>query len=76
MIPPFKLIDQSGAEYDIYYGGWAVSGSIEVIENLNPQVKKEGFLVFDVPPHNQYFLKVSGGYWSSEIALIRLSPKG
>ena len=54
---------------------WAVDGSIGVLESLNPSVKTQGFIVFDVPTNHKYKLKVSGGYWSGEDALIEISPK-
>ena len=58
-IPPFKLIDENGAEYETTSKAWAVEGSIGVLESLNPGVKKQGFIVFDVPTNHKYKLKVS-----------------
>lgn len=74
-VPPFKLIDENGAEYESSSHGWAVEGSIGVLDSLNPNVQKQGFVVFDVPKERKYKLKVSGGYWSGEDAFIRLSPR-
>lgn len=75
MVPPFKLIDENGAEYEASSNGWAVEGSIGVIESLNPSVSKQGSVVFDVPKDHTYRLKLSGGYWSTEDAYVQLTPK-
>ncbi len=74
-IPPFKLVDENGAEYEASSGCWAVEGSIGIIETLNPSVSKQGFVVFDVPKGRKYRMKLSGGYWSTEDAYVQLSPK-
>lgn len=75
MIPPFTLLDESGAEYQASSHGWAVEGSIGLIESLNPEVKKQGFVVFDVPKNKNYRLKLSGGFWSLKDAYVQLAPK-
>lgn len=75
MIPPFKLIDETGAEYEPSQSGWALEGSIGVLDSLNPAVTKQGFVVFDVPKDHNYRLKLSGGYWSKEDAYIQLTPQ-
>ena len=72
-IAPFTLIDEKGAEYETSNKAWAVEGSIGALTSLNPNVQKQGFIVFDVPTGHRYKLKVSGGYWSNVYALIRLS---
>jgi hypothetical protein len=74
-IPPFILIDENGAEHETTSKSYAVDGSIGMLDDLNPGVKKQGFIIFDVPPGHTYKLKVSGGYWSTEDALIELAPK-
>jgi len=74
MVPPFKLVDENGAEYEASSNGWAVEGSIGVLESLNPSVSKQGFVVFDVPRGRDYRLEISGGYWSSDEAFIKLDP--
>ncbi len=75
MIPVFTLIDDSGAEYQASSNGWAVQGSIGLIESLNPSVSKQGFIIFDVPQNRNYRLKLSGGYWSLADAFVQLAPK-
>lgn len=71
MVPPFKLVDERGAEYESTSKAWVRSDSFD-LETLNPSVTKQGIVIFDVPPDRQYRLKVSGGYWSGEYAYIRL----
>lgn len=73
-VPPFKLIDASKSEYGTSDKAWAVEGSIGLLQNLNPSVSKRAYVIFDVPQGRSYKLKVSGGYWSAEDALIELSP--
>ncbi len=73
-IPPFKLIDENGAEYDSSSKVWRVKDAIGLVEELNPSVEKRGIIVFDVPNNHRYKLKVSGGFWSKDYALIDLFP--
>lgn len=75
MVPPFTLIDDSGAEYEASSNGWAVEGSIGLFDSLNPSVSKQGVVIFDVPQSRNYRLKLSGGYWSLQDAFIQLTPK-
>ena len=72
-VPPFSLLDESSRQYQTSDHGWAVEGSIGVLDSLNPNVAKSGFIVFDVPPEHAYSLKISGGYWSGESAMIELA---
>jgi hypothetical protein len=74
-IPLFKLLDENDKEYETTSKAWAVDGSIGVLDSLNPGVSKQGSIVFDVPRDHIYKLKVSGGFWSTEDALIEISPK-
>ncbi len=73
-ITPFNLIDENGAEYETSSKAWSVDNSIGALDSLNPSVQKQGIIVFDVPVNHTYKLKVSGGYWSAEDALISLLP--
>jgi len=73
-VPPFKLIDENKAEYGTSDKAWAAEGSIGLLQNLNPSVAKRAYVIFDVPTGRTYKLKASGGYWSSDDALIELSP--
>ncbi len=74
VVPPFKLVDQIGSEYEASSKSWAVEGALGIIESLNPSVQKQGFVVFDVPRDRKYKLKLSGGYWSSEEEFVLLTP--
>jgi len=72
-IAPFKLVDENGAEYETSAKAWSVEGSIGVLDSLNPGVEKKGYIVFDVPRGKHYKLVISGGYWSSDKALVDLA---
>jgi hypothetical protein len=74
-IPPFKLIDSAGREYSTSSNGYILDGHIGALSSLNPDVQKDGFIVFDCPPGRDYKLQVRGGYWSSDSANIELNPK-
>ena len=74
-IPSFQLLDGNGAEYESSSKSWRVENSIGSLDSLNPDVQKRGVVVFDVPDYRDYRLKVSGGFWSSKYALIRLVPE-
>lgn len=76
MIPPFKLIDENGAEYETSSKSEIlVKEAIKIMDTLNPDVQKHGYIVFDIPQNHKYKLKISGGIWSGKSALIELSPK-
>jgi hypothetical protein len=77
-LPPAKLVDNLGREYSESNKGTFVSGSFDVLKELNPGVSSRGYLLFDAPP-GRYSLELSGGFESGEHALIDLSqpaPKG
>jgi hypothetical protein len=74
-IPPFKLVDETGGEHETTDKAYAFDGSIGVLESLNPGVQKEGVVIFDCLQTHRYSLKVSGGFWSAEDALITLTPQ-
>lgn len=74
-IPIFHLVDEGGAEYESSPHSWILENSIGALDSLNPSVRKQGVVVFDVPRGRQYRLKLSGGYWSREVAYVRLSPR-
>jgi hypothetical protein len=72
-VPEFKLIDENNAEYGTTDKAWGSEGSVGLFQDLNPGVAKRGFVVFDVPQNHKYKLKVSGGYWATDEALIDLA---
>jgi len=73
-VPPFKLIDENGAEYDTSQKAWAGEGSIGLLTSLNPGVAKRAYVIFDVPTNHKYKLNVSGGFLSAAKALVELNP--
>ena len=73
-IPLMKLVDENGAEYETSNKSWQVKNSIGLLESLNPGVDKDGVVIFDAPQNHLYHLKVSGGYKSSAMALIKIAP--
>jgi Domain of unknown function (DUF4352) len=73
-LPPFKLIDSLGREYDESSKGTFMPGVFDTLKQLNPGVSSRGYVIFDVP-HGQYSLRVSGGFESGEHALVDLSPQ-
>jgi hypothetical protein len=70
-LPPFKLVDSQGREYDESSKAIYEHGSIGMFKSLNPSVESRGYAVFDVPK-GTYKLKVSGGYTSGQYAEIEL----
>lgn len=71
-IPPFKLLDENGAEYET---SDMDSSNIDILRNINPNVTKTVNIHFEATASHKYKLKVSGGYDSDDYALIELSPK-
>ena len=71
-IPSFGLIDEGGAEYETFEKGWLIDNWLGRLERLNPGVGRSGVIVFDVPQAHRYRLKVLGGLWSQEYALVEL----
>ncbi len=70
-LPPLKLVDAQGREYDESSKAIYEQGSIGMLKSLNPSVESRGYAVFDVPK-GTYKLKVSGGYTSGRYAEIEL----
>ncbi len=71
-LQPLKLIDAQGREYDESSKGTFMPRAFDMLKQLNPGVSSRGYAVFDAPP-GRYLLRVSGGFESSEDALIDLS---
>jgi len=74
-LPPLKLIDPQGREFDESSKGIFLEGSFGALKQLNPGVSSRGLVVFDVP-NGEYMLKVSGGFESGKGALVDLSSGG
>ena len=73
-VSPFKLVDENGAEYGTSYRAFMAEGGMGLIPSLNPNVTRRANLIFDVPQNRIYRLRVSGGNWSTDEALIALMP--
>ncbi len=71
-IPPFKVVDENGDEYETISKGRELEGSIGSLDNINPGVEKQGKIIFHVPQSHNYKLIVSGEYWTGEKALIKI----
>jgi hypothetical protein len=75
-LPPIKLVDAQGREYEETSKGGLSDAYFDPLKSLNPGVTSRGRVAFDVPV-GQYEVVVSGGFHSSETALIDLgSPVG
>jgi hypothetical protein len=72
-IPPFTLVDEDGAEYNDFVGH--NPGDFQPLESLNPGMSRTGDVMFRVPPEHRYKLKLSGGFWSPESALVEIVAK-
>jgi hypothetical protein len=73
MIPPFHLVDEDGRQYDTTSQDAYLPDAFPALENLNPGVPRAGSIAFDVPRDRTYKLKLSGGYWSRDYALVDLA---
>jgi hypothetical protein len=71
VLPPLKLVDAQGREYEESSKGIFLQKSFGMLKSVNPGVTSDGDVVFDVP-QGQYMLKVSGGFGSGDIVLIDL----
>jgi hypothetical protein len=71
VLPPLKLVDGEGREYDESSKAVLMEGSFGILKTLNPGVTGTGYVVFDVP-RGKYALKVSGGFTSGKYELVDL----
>jgi hypothetical protein len=73
----FKLTDQTGTEFESSNEGSTalmMAGKETLfLKNCNPKIQKAGFLVFEVPEKAEYNLNLSGGFWSGDTGIVRLS---
>ena len=74
-LPPIKLVDSSGNEYDSanVIGGRGYGDKVLLFENVNPTLSVTGWVIFDVPQYETYRLKLSGGYWSDDSVYVNLN---
>ena len=71
VLPPVKLVDESGRVYDESSKGIFLENSFGMLKSLNPGVTSYGNIVFDVP-NGTYSLKLSGGFTSGDSVYIDL----
>lgn len=70
-LPPFKLIDGEGREFDQSSDAALLPDGFGLLKNVNPGVSAQGQIVFDVP-QGVYDLQVSGGFNSGKTTLVNL----
>lgn len=71
VLPPLKLIDPEGREYETSSKGMLLEGYFGPLKSVNPGVTSTGRVAFDVP-QGKYYLVVSGGMTSQDSAKIEL----
>ncbi len=59
-IPKFILVDEDGAEYEMFSCTARIENPLSFLDQLNPSTSKQGMLVFDVPVGKVYRLKTEG----------------
>jgi len=70
-LPPVKLVDSQGREYDASSDSIYLDNSFGIWKKVNPGVTSRGYIAFDVP-HGTYALKLSGGFTSGKSELVDL----
>lgn len=75
----FKLLNEKGVEFDSSTEGTTaleLSGKKTLfLKQHNPNISKQGFLVFEVPEKGIYDLLLSGGFWNGKKAAVKLTPQ-
>lgn len=73
----FKLTDNSGTEYEPSLNGITAlemsGGKTLFLKQCQPNITTSGFIVFEVPEKGIYNLLLSGGFFDSKKASVRLS---
>jgi len=72
MLPPFFLIDDKGRRYDASSEATIQEHFLQLLDTLNPDVSKRGYVAFDVPSDRQYRLVLSGGRENDETAFVMI----
>jgi Domain of unknown function (DUF4352) len=70
-LPRIVLVDDQGREFEQSSHGFLLRNSFSLLKSLNPTVESRGALLFDIPP-GEYTMRLSGGFRSSENALVEL----
>jgi hypothetical protein len=78
VLPPFRLVNKDGYEYDPAEGSRLAKDAFGILESLNPLTPKRGVVVFDwqLSEVEGAKLKVSGGFLSLARGLIEIKPEG
>jgi len=71
-IPPFQLKDDYGRIYNDTTLFLPSIKHIDFLYSLNPGVSTVGTVCFDCPPDQKYILILSGGFWNTEKAFVKL----
>lgn len=74
-IPPFILVDGSGARYETSPLSYRAPSAFGHFDRLNPSGYKQGFAIFQVPPFRSYQLVLSAERDSRQIAYVKLQPQ-
>lgn len=75
----YKLTDENGIEYSTAGSSVQMAMSMNgtetlFLKDLNPNIKKKGYLVFEVPKKDTYDLHLSGGFWNGQTFAVKLVP--
>ena len=70
-VPPFRLSDEAGRNYDESMEGQGIPQWVGMIRNLKPANTLEGNAVFDVEPKS-YKLKLDDGSESGKVTMVDL----
>lgn len=73
----FQLTDTRGTEYESSTDATTalmMSGNETLfLKECNPNIQKQGYLAFEVPGKGEYYLRLSGGFWTGETATVKLT---
>jgi hypothetical protein len=73
--PRFKLIDENKVSYEISKKYWTGVGNLRLMRSLNPNVSKEGYIVFDAPQNHHYKLRVSNPSQAGAYAFVEIKSE-
>lgn len=74
LVPSFTLVDKNGNSYETSEDSSYLGNDAFILDSLNPNVAKNGWIVFDVPEGDSYKLVISGGFFSADEARVVLFP--
>lgn len=73
--PPIRLVDSDAREYDPSPKALLQSDALDLTARLDATASAHGSVIFEVPQGGTYFLEVSGGMMSNQLALIDLKTE-